>query len=40
VQPSILGAELQLNAAADGDPLLVWVSLPGGAVSMRAEASF
>lgn len=40
VQPSILGNELELNAAQDGDQLVVWVSLPGGAVSMRAEASF
>ncbi|WP_244808541.1 FAS1-like dehydratase domain-containing protein [Caballeronia zhejiangensis] len=40
VQPSILGNELELNAAQDGDRLVVWVSLPGGAVSMRAEASF
>ncbi|AOK43829.1 FAS1-like dehydratase domain-containing protein [Burkholderia vietnamiensis] len=40
VQPSLLGNELELNAAPDGDQLVVWVSLPGGAVSMRAEASF
>ncbi|MDR5765884.1 MULTISPECIES: MaoC family dehydratase N-terminal domain-containing protein [unclassified Caballeronia] len=40
VQPSILGNELEFNAAQDGDQLVVWVSLPGGAVSMRAEASF
>ncbi|WP_322050588.1 FAS1-like dehydratase domain-containing protein [Paraburkholderia bannensis] len=40
VQPSILGNELEFNAAQDGEQLVVWVSLPGGAVSMRAEASF
>ncbi|MBB2931247.1 FAS1-like dehydratase domain-containing protein [Paraburkholderia silvatlantica] len=40
VQPSILGNELEFNAAPDGDQLMVWVSLPDGAVSMRAEASF
>ncbi|WP_423394074.1 FAS1-like dehydratase domain-containing protein [Burkholderia sp. LMG 21824] len=40
LQPSILGNELRFNAAKDGDQLVVWVSLPGGAVSMRAEASF
>lgn len=40
VQPSILGNELEFNAAQDGDQLVVWVSSPGGAVSMRAEASF
>ena len=40
IQPSVLGNELEFNAAPDGDPLVVWVSLPGGAVSMRAEASF
>jgi 3-methylfumaryl-CoA hydratase len=40
VQPSILGDELTLNAARDGDGLTLWVSLPDGAVSMRAEAAF
>ncbi len=40
VQPAILGNELEFNAAPDGDQLVVWVSLTGGAVSMRAEASF
>lgn len=40
LQPSILGSELEFNAARDGTQLVVWVSLPSGAVSMRAEASF
>lgn len=40
MQPSVLGNELQLNAAFEGDTLLVWASLPNGTVSMRAEASF
>lgn len=40
IQPSILGNELEFNAAQDGEQLVVWVGLPGGAVSMRAEASF
>lgn len=40
LQPAILGNELELHAAPDGDQLVVWVSLPGGAVSMRAEVSF
>lgn len=39
VRPSILGNELEFNAAQDGDQLVVWVSSPGGAVSMRAYAS-
>lgn len=40
VQPSILGNELTINAARNGDGLTLWVSLPDGAVSMRAEATF
>lgn len=40
IQPSILGNELTINAARDDDGLLLWVSLPDGAVSMRAEATF
>jgi 3-methylfumaryl-CoA hydratase len=40
LQPSILGNELTLNAAHDGEGLVVWVSLPDGSVSMRAEARF
>lgn len=40
IQPSILSNELIINAARDGDGLMLWVSLPDGAVSMRAEAAF
>lgn len=40
LQPSILGNELTLHAAQDGDQLIVWIALPGGAVSMRATATF
>jgi 3-methylfumaryl-CoA hydratase len=40
LQPSLIGQDLSINAAPDGDGLCVWVGLPGGAVSMRAEASF
>lgn len=38
LKPSILGNELTINAAPDGDQLVLWVSLPDGSVSMRAEA--
>jgi 3-methylfumaryl-CoA hydratase len=42
LKPSLLGNELTLNAApnGEGEGLLVWTTLPGGAVSMRAEAGF
>jgi 3-methylfumaryl-CoA hydratase len=42
LEPSLLGNELTLNAAPndEGDGLLVWTALPGGAISMRAEVSF
>jgi 3-methylfumaryl-CoA hydratase len=40
LQPSLLGQPLTLNAAPDEHGLTLWVALPDGAVSMRAEASF
>jgi 3-methylfumaryl-CoA hydratase len=40
LQPSLIGQELSVNAAPDGEGLCVWTGLPGAAVSMRAEASF
>jgi 3-methylfumaryl-CoA hydratase len=40
LQPSLIGQALSINAAPDGDGLCVWAGLPGGAVSMRAEALF
>ncbi|MGT0196023.1 FAS1-like dehydratase domain-containing protein [Burkholderia pyrrocinia] len=40
LKPSILGNALTLNAANDGDRLVLWVALPDGSVSMRAEATF
>lgn len=40
LKPSILGNELTINAAQDGNQLILWVSLPDGTVSMRAEAAF
>jgi 3-methylfumaryl-CoA hydratase len=40
VQPSLLGCELTINAARTGDDTLLWTSLPDGAVSMRADATF
>jgi len=40
LRPSLLGSELTINAAAAGDGLLLWVGLPDGGVSMRAEAGF
>lgn len=40
LKPSILGNELTINAISDGDQLTLWVSLPDGSVSMRAEATF
>ena len=42
VQPSLLGTELTLNACdatSDGE-MALWVALPGGTVSMRAQAAF
>lgn len=40
IQPALLGAKLTLNAAHEGDELLLWVSLPDGGVAMQARASF
>jgi 3-methylfumaryl-CoA hydratase len=40
VQPSLLGSELTINAARTGDDMHLWTSLPDGAVSMRADATF
>ena len=40
VKPSLLGAELTLNAKWMGDQLILWVGLPDGTISMRAEARF
>ncbi|MGG1943320.1 MaoC family dehydratase N-terminal domain-containing protein [Trinickia sp. NRRL B-1857] len=40
LKPSVLGDELTINAAQDGDQLLLWIALPDGNVSMRAEAGF
>jgi 3-methylfumaryl-CoA hydratase len=40
LQPSVIGDELTLNAAFEGESLCVWVSLGNGAVSMRAEVWF
>jgi 3-methylfumaryl-CoA hydratase len=38
--PSLLGHELTVNALPSDTGLTVWIGLPGGAVSMRAEATF
>jgi 3-methylfumaryl-CoA hydratase len=40
VQPCLLGSELTVNAAPDGDGLILWIGLPDGAVAMRADATF
>lgn len=40
LRPSILGQALTIHACPADGGLLVWVALPDGAVSMRAEASF
>jgi 3-methylfumaryl-CoA hydratase len=40
VQPALLGAQLTLKAIHEGDDLLLWVSLPDGAISMQARAKF
>ena len=40
VRPALLGVTLTLNAVHEGNDLLLWVSLPDGAVSMQARASF
>jgi hypothetical protein len=34
------GNDLSVNTAPDDNGLIVWIGLPGGAVSMRAEAGF
>lgn len=39
LQPSLLGQELTVNALPGDAALTVWIELPGGAVSMRAEAT-
>ncbi|OYV02303.1 MAG: acyl-CoA dehydrogenase [Burkholderiales bacterium PBB5] len=40
LRPALLGNALTVNAAPGDEGLLVWIALPDGAVSMRAEASF
>jgi len=40
LQPSLIGDELSVNAAPDDNGLALWIGLPDGAVSMRAEAGF
>jgi 3-methylfumaryl-CoA hydratase len=40
VQPNLLGTPLTMNAATDGEGLVLWTALPDGAVSMQAEAAF
>ena len=40
LKPAILGNELTINATQDGGQLVLWVGLPEGSVSMRAEATF
>ena len=40
LQPSLLGNELTINATQENNVLLLWISLPDGAISMRAEATF
>lgn len=38
-RPAIAGQPLGLHACRDGDGLVLWTTLPDGAVSMRAEAA-
>ena len=40
VQPSLLGAELTINASLQGGEAQLWTALPDGGVSMRADATF
>jgi 3-methylfumaryl-CoA hydratase len=40
LQPSLIGAELTVNAAFEGDHLCVWTGLPNGNLSMRADVWF
>jgi 3-methylfumaryl-CoA hydratase len=40
VQPNLLGTPLTVNAAANGEGLVLWTALPDGAVSMQAEAAY
>jgi 3-methylfumaryl-CoA hydratase len=40
MQPSVLGAELTINASMNGGEATVWTALPDGSVSMQAEATF
>lgn len=40
LKPAILGNELSINAAQDGNQLVLWVALADGSLSMRAEATF
>jgi 3-methylfumaryl-CoA hydratase len=40
LQPSLVGAELTINAAFGGDHLCVWTGLPNGNISMRADVWF
>ena len=38
LKPSLLGAAIALNADVDGDKVALWTALPGGQVSMQADA--
>jgi len=38
VKPCILGTPMTVNAAPDGDGLVLWTGLPDGGVSMQAQA--
>ncbi|WP_322084583.1 FAS1-like dehydratase domain-containing protein [Burkholderia sp. BCC1972] len=40
LKPAMVGNALTLNAAHDGDRLVLWVALPHGSMSMRADATF
>ncbi|GEQ77590.1 hypothetical protein CTTA_4595 [Comamonas testosteroni] len=40
MRPNLLGTPLLVNAAPDGDALILWTALPDGSVSMQAEAAF
>ncbi len=40
LQPSLVGRDLSIHAAPADDGFTVWIGLPGGAVSMRADARF
>jgi 3-methylfumaryl-CoA hydratase len=40
LRPSLVGNALTVNATPDDHGLILWIALPDGAVSMRAEATF